>query len=63
MPGRTGVSGISRSIGGPAGDAMPRWRVDYFGKKKQHLGAMEAANEKQAIEVAESNMRSRPRHV
>jgi hypothetical protein len=31
---------------------MPRWRVDYIGKRGRHLGTVEAATEKQAVEVA-----------
>ena len=31
---------------------MPRWRVDYLGKKGSHLGQVEAANEHEAIEKA-----------
>jgi hypothetical protein len=31
---------------------MPRWRVDYLGKKGSHLGTVEAADEKSAIEQA-----------
>ncbi len=31
---------------------MPRWRVDYLGKKLQHLGTVEAADEKSTIEEA-----------
>lgn len=31
---------------------MPRWRVDYIGKKGSHLGTVEAADEKSAIAVA-----------
>ena len=31
---------------------MPRWRVDYLGKELQHLGTVEAADEKAAIAEA-----------
>jgi hypothetical protein len=31
---------------------MPRWRVDYIGKELQHLGTVEAADEKAAIAEA-----------
>jgi hypothetical protein len=31
---------------------MPRWRIDLIGKKLQHVGTIEADNEKQAIEGA-----------
>jgi hypothetical protein len=31
---------------------MPRWRVDYIGKKGSHLGTVEAPDEKSAIEQA-----------
>ena len=31
---------------------MPRWRVDYLGKKFQHLGTVEATDEKAAIAEA-----------
>jgi hypothetical protein len=31
---------------------MPRWRVDYIGKKGSHLGTVEAPDEKSAIEEA-----------
>ena len=31
---------------------MPRWRVDYVGKKGQHLGTVEAPDEKSAIAEA-----------
>ena len=31
---------------------MPRWRVDYLGKKGSHQGTVEAPDEKAAIEQA-----------
>jgi hypothetical protein len=31
---------------------MPRWRVDYLGKKGSHLGTVEAKDEKSAIAEA-----------
>jgi hypothetical protein len=31
---------------------MPRWRVDYLGKKATHLGTVEAPDEKSAIDAA-----------
>ena len=31
---------------------MPRWRVDIIRKRAEHLGTIEAANEKEAIEKA-----------
>lgn len=31
---------------------MPRWRVDYLGKKGSHLGTVEAASERDAIAKA-----------
>jgi hypothetical protein len=31
---------------------MPRWRVDYLGKKGSHLGTVEAATEREAIAKA-----------
>jgi 1,2-phenylacetyl-CoA epoxidase PaaB subunit len=31
---------------------MPRWRVDIIRKRAEHLGTVEAANEKEAIEKA-----------
>ena len=31
---------------------MPRWRVDYIGKELQHLGTVEAADQKAAIAEA-----------
>ena len=31
---------------------MPRWRVDIIRKRAKHLGVVEAANEKEAIEKA-----------
>ncbi len=31
---------------------MPRWRVDYLGKKGKHLGTVEASDEKSAIAEA-----------
>jgi hypothetical protein len=31
---------------------MPRWRVDYLGKKGSHLGMVEAAGERSAIVAA-----------
>ena len=31
---------------------MPRWRVDYLGKKGSHLGTVEAPDEKAAIAKA-----------
>jgi Uri superfamily endonuclease len=29
---------------------MPRWHVDYLGKKGSHLGSVEAPDERGAIE-------------
>jgi hypothetical protein len=34
---------------------MPRWSVDLIRNRTQHLGTVEAANEKQAIEAAINN--------
>jgi hypothetical protein len=31
---------------------MPRWRVNIIRKRAEHLGTVEAANERQAIEKA-----------
>lgn len=31
---------------------MPRWRVDLIGKKLQHVGTVEAANEREALAEA-----------
>jgi hypothetical protein len=31
---------------------MPRWRVDIIRKRAEHLGSVEAATEKEAIEKA-----------
>ena len=31
---------------------MPRWRVDIIRKRAEHLGSVEAASEKEAIEKA-----------
>jgi hypothetical protein len=31
---------------------MRRWRVDYLGKKGSHLGTVEAATEREAIDEA-----------
>jgi hypothetical protein len=31
---------------------MPRWRVDIIRKRAEHLGTVEAATEKEAIEKA-----------
>jgi hypothetical protein len=31
---------------------MPRWRVDYLGKKGSHLGTVEAATEREAVAKA-----------
>jgi hypothetical protein len=31
---------------------MPRWRVDIIRKRAEHLGAVDAATEKEAIEKA-----------
>ena len=31
---------------------MPRWSVDIIRKRAEHLGTVEAANEKEAIEKA-----------
>ena len=31
---------------------MPRWRVDIIRKRAEHLGTIEAATEKEAIEKA-----------
>jgi hypothetical protein len=28
---------------------MPRWRVDYIGKKGQHLGTLKAADERSGL--------------
>ena len=32
--------------------SMPRWRVDIIRKRAEHLGTVEAATEKEAIEKA-----------
>jgi hypothetical protein len=29
---------------------MPRWRVDYIGKKGKHLGTAEAPDEKSSLQ-------------
>jgi hypothetical protein len=34
------------------GEVMPRWRVDYLGKKGSHLGTVEANDETSAIAEA-----------
>jgi hypothetical protein len=31
---------------------MPRWRVDYIGKKGKHLGTVDAPDERSAIAEA-----------
>jgi hypothetical protein len=31
---------------------MPRWRVDIIRRRAEHLGTVDAANEKEAIEKA-----------
>ena len=31
---------------------MSRWRVDFIGKKGSHLGTVEAADEREAIDKA-----------
>jgi hypothetical protein len=31
---------------------MPRWRVDYIGKKGSHLGTVEARDEREAVDKA-----------
>jgi hypothetical protein len=31
---------------------MPRWRVDIIRKRAEHLGSVEAATEKEAVEKA-----------
>jgi hypothetical protein len=31
---------------------MPQWRIDLIGKKLQHVGTIEAATEREAIEAA-----------
>ena len=31
---------------------MPRWRVDYLGKRGSHLGTVEARDEREAIAMA-----------
>jgi hypothetical protein len=50
-----------------AGDAdqaqvglMPRWRVDVIGKRLQHLGTIEAANEREALAEAIKHFEVRP---
>ena len=35
-----------------SGIAMPRWSVDIIRKRAEHLGTVEAATEKEAIEKA-----------
>ena len=35
-----------------SGIAMPRWSVDIIRKRAEHLGTVEAASEKEAIEKA-----------
>jgi hypothetical protein len=34
------------------GDTVARWRVDIIWKRAEHLGTVEAANEKEALEKA-----------
>jgi 1,2-phenylacetyl-CoA epoxidase PaaB subunit len=36
---------------------MPRWRVDVIGKRLQHVGTVEAATDREAIEAAIKNFR------
>jgi hypothetical protein len=31
---------------------LPRWRADYLGKKPQHLGTVESATDREAIDAA-----------
>ncbi len=42
---------------------MPRWRIDYLGKKLLHLGTIEAADEKSAIEEAMKTFHITPARV
>jgi hypothetical protein len=39
---------------------MPRWRVDYIGKKGSHLGTVEAPDEKTAIAKAAEEFKITP---
>jgi hypothetical protein len=39
---------------------MPRWRVDYLGKKDSHLGTVEAADEREAVAKAAEMFHIRP---
>ena len=39
---------------------MPHWRVDIIGKKLQHVGTVEAAGEREALEEAIKRFDVRP---
>ena len=39
---------------------MPRWRVDIIRKRAEHLGTVEAATEKEAVEKAAKQLDIRP---
>ena len=39
---------------------MARWRVDYLGKKSTHLGTVEAATEREAIDKAAAQFHITP---
>ncbi len=44
----------------PGKSSIARWRVDYLGKKAQHLGHVEAATEREAIDKAAEQFRITP---
>jgi hypothetical protein len=39
---------------------MARWRVDIIGKRPQHIGTVDAASEREAIEAAIKLFRVEP---
>jgi hypothetical protein len=39
---------------------MPRWRVDLIGERLQHVGTVEAANEREALAEAIKHFEVRP---
>jgi hypothetical protein len=41
---------------------MPRWRVDHIGNQIEHLGTVEAPNEKAAIAEAVKTFKITPTH-
>jgi hypothetical protein len=48
------------NVKAPYREGLARWRVDIIRKRSEHLGTVDAANEKEAIEKAAKELIFRP---